>query len=166
MGGEPFYDYIEGADLAAAFRAAVEQADHEHGLDSVFADKDTYVVIDDGPLSYADAEALAKRLIRNNDPRIDDRWGPLGAIAVRGGPRELWHVPLPAAPAGYPDDESAVLAAVRDHLADGETITRSCLHQVKRVNGRVYATRGATATATVAGAATVTGWYLVGQRDT
>ena len=167
MGGEAVWFYIEGADLDAAFRAAAEQDRHEHGLDSIFVDKTSYFVIDADPLPLCEAEDKARRLIdADNDPRIADRWGPLGAIAVRGEPRTLSGLPVPDAPAGYDDTANAVHAAVRDHLFDGETVTTSRLSRVTYIGPRVYPTKEATTTVTVSGATTVTGWLLVGWCDT
>lgn len=151
VGGATYLDYIAGADLATAFREAAEQSEHEHGLDAVLVKKDTYIVINSAPLTMSEAEVLATKLIDNSDPRIIDKWGPLGVIAVRGGPRELWHLPVPAASGGYPDDEAASFAAVHEHLADGEIVTRCCLHGAKRVGTRIYPTAQTTASVTVAG---------------
>ena len=99
MGAEAFTTYAEGADVAAAFRAAVEQAQYDYGhagYTGSVAEKDEYIVIDSPPLSENDAEALADKLIRDNDERICDKWGPAGAIPVHGESRDTPSAPIRA----------------------------------------------------------------------
>ncbi|MDT7785579.1 MAG: hypothetical protein QOF58_3998 [Pseudonocardiales bacterium] len=91
MGATTFSTYGEGADVATAFRAAIEDAQYEYGHRSytgTIAEKDSYVVIDAAPRSEGDAEALAAKLLDVDDDRISDKWGPAGAIAVRREPTD------------------------------------------------------------------------------
>jgi len=115
MGAEIFSTYQSGKDVAQAFREAVNAAAWEHGhggYTGTLAEKDDYVVIggdgaelqprmnwtrlevewpDATPVSLGQAQATADRLLDEADPRVDDKWGPAGAIAVgSGGKVEGW----------------------------------------------------------------------------
>jgi hypothetical protein len=77
--------YAPGADLAAAFSEAVAAARHEHGhggYSGSLAEKHGYVVIDRVTRWVDDATSVANQLLDTNDPRVRDKWGPAGAIAV------------------------------------------------------------------------------------
>ncbi|WP_125810669.1 hypothetical protein [Actinoplanes sp. ATCC 53533] len=85
MGATPFEQYADVPDPDAAFAAARQSALHQHGhggYTGSLAEKDSYLVITSTPVSPDQAKALAADLIRRADPRIDDKWGPAGAIAV------------------------------------------------------------------------------------
>ncbi|MFY1595542.1 hypothetical protein [Micromonospora sp. WMMD737] len=85
MGASEFQQYVDGVDPSEAFRDAREDARYEYGnrgYTGSLAEKDDYVVIADKPTSRELAEALASRLMRDDDPRISDKWGPAGAIAI------------------------------------------------------------------------------------
>jgi hypothetical protein len=85
MSAEVFTQFAEAVDPDKAFAAAVEAAqfDYGHGgYTGSIAEKDSFVVIESTPMAYGDAEDLADNLIRVDDERIDDKWGPAGAIAV------------------------------------------------------------------------------------
>lgn len=93
MGADQFSQYQEGADADVAFRAAVDQAHYEYGhrgYSGSVAEKTAFVIVSSRPLPRELAEALADRLISRSDSRIEDKWGPAGAIPVRpdddGGP--------------------------------------------------------------------------------
>lgn len=91
MGASTFSTYGEGADIAIAFSAAIEDARYEFGHRSytgTIAEKDSYVVIDSVPRSEDDAAVLAAKLLDVDDERIADKWGPAGAIAVRREPSD------------------------------------------------------------------------------
>lgn len=166
MGGQTFTNYAEGADVNAAFRAVVEQAQYDFGhagYTGTIAEKDEYVVIDGGPRAEDEAEALANKLINDCDSRIDDKWGPAGAIPVHGGTRELTDLPVPVRDDGYPDQQTAALAAVEGHLGDGETVTRSYLNGHRtRPGGGIDVDANTTATVTTTGSPDVTGWLFFG----
>jgi hypothetical protein len=98
VGADPFLQYAEGPDPATAFRQARRQALHEHGHDGntgSVAQKDTYTIITDRPLTPGDAETLARELLACADPRIADKRGPAGAVAVR---TELRTIDVPGLP--------------------------------------------------------------------
>ncbi|WP_370973637.1 hypothetical protein [Amycolatopsis sp. cg9] len=123
MGAEAFTTYSEGADVDAAFRAAVEQAQYDYGhggYTGSVAEKDEYIVIDGPPLSESDAEALADKLIRDNDERICDKWGPAGAIPVCGGSRDTPSAPIRAT-AQRLDKPAEIEAAHGDPAAGGNS---------------------------------------------
>ena len=86
MGAEIFYHTVAGDTVKAAFKNAVEEACHDYGhagYTGTIAEKDSYIVIDcpDGikPEQYAD------QLINEDDERIEDKWGPAGAIKIKDG---------------------------------------------------------------------------------
>lgn len=83
MGAEVFFHATEGKTVDEAFRKAVDEACYDYGhagYTGTIAEKDSYVVIkcpkDRKPQEYADS------LINDGDPRIDDKWGPAGAIKL------------------------------------------------------------------------------------
>ena len=86
MGGTTFETWQMGhPNVGVAFDRAYDQAVHEHGhggYTGTLAEKGDYVVIDDEPRPLAEARRLAQRLIEAGDQRIDDKWGPAGAIAI------------------------------------------------------------------------------------
>ncbi|WP_328463610.1 hypothetical protein OHA21_38390 [Actinoplanes sp. NBC_00393] len=98
MGAMTFDQYADGADPQDAFRAARDQALHEHGhggYSGTLAEKDDYVIITRQPMTEADATALASGLIDRDDPRISDKWGPAGAIPVKAETRAIEVPQLP-----------------------------------------------------------------------
>lgn len=100
MGAGTFITEADGSDLAIAFQAAREAAAYEHGhggYTGTLAEKDDVVVIEATPLNPNAAYALATRLINEGDPRVDDKWGPAGAIAVNRDTREVTFTGLSAA---------------------------------------------------------------------
>jgi hypothetical protein len=85
MGAAPFSQYADGPDPDAAFHAARIAAGDEHGhggYTGTVVEKDDYVIITATPMDPKKAQALAADLIDRADPRIDDKRGPAGAIAV------------------------------------------------------------------------------------
>ncbi|GAA2617275.1 hypothetical protein [Paractinoplanes durhamensis] len=89
MGADTFTHYQAGADAETAFVQARKEALHQHGhggYSGTLAEKDTFLVITDQPMSAQAAKALAGELIERNDPRIEDKRGPAGAIASRSQP--------------------------------------------------------------------------------
>lgn len=173
MGGEPFRVYSAFTEVRKAFDEAVEEETYLHGADgesASIAEKSSYVVVADEPMSMADAESLADRMIDNRDPRIDDKWGPAGAIPIRGGRRTWRDVEIPPLASGYADRAAAVAAAMENKLVDGETITSEVtgvFHQEEPHHlgyGRRMARRitGGTIDVVTENADTVTGWLFFG----
>lgn len=85
MGAEQFECTSNLPSIEDAFRACVDQAcyDYGHGgYTGTIAEKNEYVVIQKAPLPLNEARDLAGSLLVKGDPRIDDKWGPAGAIPL------------------------------------------------------------------------------------
>ncbi|ATL65099.1 hypothetical protein [Nocardia terpenica] len=85
MGAQQFITYSEHTDIRAAFDAAVEDAQHEYGhggYTGSIAEKDAYTIITADPIGETAADTLIDDLFDAQDPRIDDKHGPAGAIAI------------------------------------------------------------------------------------
>ena len=68
------------------FEYARKNAQYENGhsgYTGTIAEKDSFTVISDEGISYAKAFKLADDLIEKSDARIDDKWGPAGAIRIK-----------------------------------------------------------------------------------
>ena len=85
MGACDFYTRSKGSSAKAAFANAVEEAQYESGhggYTGTIAEKHSFVVVANGIMSRDEASALARKLVKECDERIDDKWGPAGAIQV------------------------------------------------------------------------------------
>jgi len=85
MGAETFTELQHGTDAKQAFHEAVSDASYElgsGGYTGTIAEKSSFVVISDTPMWLDEAQRLAGKLLNADDPRISDKWGPAGAIAV------------------------------------------------------------------------------------
>lgn len=85
MGAATFTATCPNPDPKAAFAELVREALHEHGhggYTGTLAEKRSYTIIEARPTRYQDAINLANHLIEHGDPRINDKWGPAGAIAL------------------------------------------------------------------------------------
>lgn len=89
MGGTTFTKIAKGANAQAAFNAAREQAQYDHGhagYTGTIAEKSSFVVIDRGKtFAVKDALERAESLIDDDDPRIVDKWGDAGCLALDDG---------------------------------------------------------------------------------
>ena len=88
MGAESFRTVGKGQTMHEAFKNAVRQAEYDYGHSGYtgsIAEKDAVVLIDDSGLPDVVAVALAEKLISERDERIDDKWGPAGAIKLMSG---------------------------------------------------------------------------------
>lgn len=88
MGADTFIQAAKGKTAQEAFASAVAEAQYQHGhggYTGTLAQKHDFVQI----AVPADKEprAFAGELIEASDPRIDDKWGPAGCIALSDG---LW----------------------------------------------------------------------------
>ena len=73
-------------DVTTAFNYAQSRARYNHGnggYTGTIAEKDTYGVISDEGIPYLKATQMVTKLIEDNDLRIDDKWGPAGAIRIK-----------------------------------------------------------------------------------
>jgi hypothetical protein len=85
MGACDFYVKAKGKNIQEAFNKAVEDAAWEYGhggYTGSIAEKSSYVLI---PYTGKDPERHAERLMRERDKRVDDKWGPAGAIKIGKG---------------------------------------------------------------------------------
>lgn len=101
MGANTFSTIGKGKTAHEAFDNAVQDARHEYGnrgYTGSLAEKDRYTLIPapfgpntELPPTEAAKEyrkallAFAKKLIADGDERIDDKWGPAGAIDLKDG---------------------------------------------------------------------------------
>ncbi|MFD5451248.1 hypothetical protein [Streptomyces sp. NPDC127100] len=127
MGAYDFSTYQEGTGVENAFRAAVEDAQYEHGhggYTGTIAEKDEFTVITQTPMPLNEAEEYAAKLISADDPRISDKWGPAGAIPVLTDRRrvEVTFTADDAPAGGFESLEKAAIAVLtaRGELKDGE----------------------------------------------
>jgi len=87
MGGTTFFTYGYGKDAKEAFRRAVEEATWEHGhggYTGTIAEKSDYISIPESEHKGKNKIKYAQTLIDKEDRRIDDKWGPAGAIRLTG----------------------------------------------------------------------------------
>ncbi len=93
MGSYSFSTFNDGENLEQAFSDARDAAAWEHGhggYTGTIAEKGEVVVIQRTPLASKDAHALADEMITFGDPRIDDKWGPAGAIRIKDDEHDGW----------------------------------------------------------------------------
>ena len=86
MGGCTFGDLGRGKTAQEAFDDAHGQACYDYGhagYTGTLAEKSSFVEID-CPEGVT-PEDYGEQLIDDNDPRIDDKWGPAGCIKVEEG---------------------------------------------------------------------------------
>jgi hypothetical protein len=92
MGAATFENLGIGVDAKEVFKRLHEEVGYESGhggYSGTLVEKGSFVIITHTPLPQREAEALAQRLIDEGDQRIDDKWGPAGAIPVVLDTREV-----------------------------------------------------------------------------
>lgn len=85
MGASTFFDEGKGATPQEAFQALVEEAQWESGhggYTGTIAEKDGFTLILRTFETDTEAYAYAQHLIDVDDERVDDKWGPAGALAL------------------------------------------------------------------------------------
>jgi len=85
MGASTFSNISHGKSAQEAFRAAVSEAQFEHGNDGYsgsIAEKSEFVRIK--VASKDDPYQVMKNMLDNNDRRVSDKWGPCGCIEITG----------------------------------------------------------------------------------
>lgn len=177
MGADTFLETYENeADLQKAFSYAVQASGWENGhggYSGSLAEKGDVVLISNAPRSKEDAYTLAQELIDARDPRIDDKWGPAGAIGygtIEYGPKTTRTVRVTVTVTGPHDLESeavrkAVLATVK--VKTDEKVTSITGHGLSgRIAGkdlpepkRTYKVK-----ATAPKAKTVTKYIVIGSK--
>jgi len=83
MGACEFMCTASGQSVQKAFNAAVEQAQYDYGhagYTGTIAEKDCFVSIE--VPEGEKPERFANQLLEDCDPRIDDKWGPAGAVQL------------------------------------------------------------------------------------
>ena len=83
MGSDTFFMVRSGKSARDAFKTACEDALYEHGhggYTGTIAEKDSFQMID-CPKDVKPKD-YAEKLIDEGDPRVDDKWGPAGCIAL------------------------------------------------------------------------------------
>ena len=87
MGAATFYVLTRGQTATQAFNEAVREAQYEYGhggYTGTIAEKGEFVLIDTQTFyTRATVMARAEELIDSQDPRVDDKWGPAGALQVK-----------------------------------------------------------------------------------
>jgi hypothetical protein len=83
MGATEFFTTAKGATASEAFKAAVKDAEYEHGhggYSGTIAEKRSFTMIavpkDQEPIAYAND------LLDDDDGRISDKWGPAGCVKI------------------------------------------------------------------------------------
>lgn len=86
MGSSSFVQKAKGTSVNDAFYNGRDQAAWEYGhggYTGTLAEKSEFVIIE-LPLGK-EPEAFAEELMGDDDPRIQDKWGPAGAIDCGNG---------------------------------------------------------------------------------
>lgn len=87
MGSADFMKTASGKTAKEAFKNAVEQAQYDHGhsgYTGTIAEKDSFVMIPYKPGDVSPHD-FAANLMEDEDPRINDKWGPAGCIDLGKG---------------------------------------------------------------------------------
>jgi len=85
MGAHTFHTRASGENAKSAFQNAVEDAQYYHGqggYTGTIAEKTSFTEIPADEVGEADPDEYASQLIRDQDPRIESKWGPAGCIAL------------------------------------------------------------------------------------
>lgn len=124
MGAAGFSQYQGGTHLGEAFKEARMMAEAEDGgRRGNVAAKDEVVPLVKEPVTLEAAYELAEQYSEKNTQDVDDKWGPAGAIAVRGQERHI-EVELVEKVGGFATLEEAAKHALeaRGLLREGESV--------------------------------------------
>lgn len=126
MGAQTFVVYAEGATAREAFISAIDSASYESGhggYTGTIAEKHDFVVIEPSRVYWPDeASGLAERLLAADDPRISDKWGPAGALAVVSPTRVVPVKFTTSATASRETNHQLAVDATKGLLRRGETV--------------------------------------------
>lgn len=92
MGATTFSQLTQGPTAQAAFDAAREQAQYDHGhsgYTGTIAEKREFVLMATAK-SSEEAQSMADFFIKSRDKRIDSKWGPAGCIEIEGTKQYLF----------------------------------------------------------------------------
>lgn len=84
MGASEFMNFEKGNSMREAFNTAVTEAAYEHGhggYTGTIAEKSEYTLIGLAA-DRKEAKAMALKLLEEGDKRVDNKWGPAGAIEI------------------------------------------------------------------------------------
>lgn len=87
MGGVTFETVAFGKTPEEAFNKAREEAREWHGrapYSGTIKEKDTFTEIPKEEYKGRDRRKFARELISDGDDRVDDKWGPAGAVSLKG----------------------------------------------------------------------------------
>lgn len=87
MGAAEFAVRVRGKTANEAFISVVENAQWQYGhggYTGTIAEKSSFVLLH--PPGGENPRTFAERLLREDDPRVSDKWGPAGC--VKTGPEE------------------------------------------------------------------------------
>lgn len=85
MGAETFFTRANGKTAREAFQAAKSKAAYNHGhagYTGTIAEKHSFIEIKPPKEWELLPAKYARELVDNSDERIDDKWGPAGAIKI------------------------------------------------------------------------------------
>ncbi len=85
MGATTFMTREKGKTVQEAFNSAVSRARYNHGhagYTGTIAEKDGFIEITPPKEWELLPAKYARELLDNDDPRIDDKWGPAGAVKI------------------------------------------------------------------------------------
>jgi hypothetical protein len=86
MGGEQFFITSQGKTAKEAFSDAVADAKHNYGhrgYTGTIAEKNSFVEI--AVPNNENPKSFAQKLLDEDDPRVDDKFGPAGCVALGDG---------------------------------------------------------------------------------
>lgn len=98
MGAMTFFTVESGRDAQEAFHRATLYAQHRwghEGYTGTIAEKDEFIIIKGDATPAKETEAIADKMLKEGDERINDKWGPAGAIKIEDAAEsnffhELW----------------------------------------------------------------------------
>jgi hypothetical protein len=93
MGANSFFETSSTIDLNEAFAEVREHAQWEHGhggYTGTIAEKDSVTKIADHLPDREAAMNMADDLLWASDPRVNDKWGPAGAIGYQDSGQHCW----------------------------------------------------------------------------
>lgn len=138
MGSAGFSQYQGGTDLDEAFEAARLEAESEDGgRRGNVAAKDQVVALRRVPVVLEQAYRLAESFQDRNAKGVNDKYGPAGAIAVKGGKRYI-ETDIAPRKGGYASLDEAAEETVKAQglLYPGEEVVYGVVGYASHTRGR------------------------------